>query len=211
MTKRRCSAVSWRWGSFRWPGCSSSIQGDWILASVLFILANIGANGSFVFYDALLPHVAREDEVDRVSTAGYALGYIGGGTLLALNLAWIMKPDWFGLPSGDDLTSAAGTLPTRLAFLSVAVWWLVFSIPLFRRVSEPAAAGDGRAEWRSRSGPHSRVCWQTGTGLRVHQQAFLMLLAFLIYNDGIGTIIRMASIYGTEIGIDQNDRSSPRS
>ena len=74
-------------------------QGDWILASVLFILANIGANGSFVFYDALLPHVAREDEIDRVSTAGYALGYIGGGTLLALNLAWIMKPAWFGLPS----------------------------------------------------------------------------------------------------------------
>ncbi len=58
-------------------------QGDWILASVLFILANIGANGSFVFYDALLPHIARDDEVDRVSTAGYALGYIGGGTLLA--------------------------------------------------------------------------------------------------------------------------------
>ena len=67
-------------------------QGDWILASVLFILANIGANGSFVFYDALLPHIARDDEVDRVSTAGYALGYIGGGVLLALNLAWIIKP-----------------------------------------------------------------------------------------------------------------------
>ena len=129
----------------RWPGCSSSIKGDWILASVLFILANIGANGSFVFYDALLPHVAREDEIDRVSTAGYALGYIGGGTLLALNLAWIMKPAWFGLPSGDGLTPEQATLPTRLAFLSVAVWWLVFSIPLFRRVAEPPAAGDGRA------------------------------------------------------------------
>ena len=63
-------------------------QGDWILASVLFILANIGANGSFVFYDSLLPHIARDDEVDRVSTAGYALGYLGGGILLAINLAW---------------------------------------------------------------------------------------------------------------------------
>ncbi len=114
-------------------------QGDWILASVLFILANIGANGSFVFYDALLPHIASDDEVDRVSTAGYALGYVGGGVLLALNLAWIQKPEWFGLPSGDNLTVAQATLPSRLAFLSVAVWWLIFSIPLFRWVREPAA------------------------------------------------------------------------
>ena len=75
-------------------------RGDWLLAATLFILANIGANGSFVFYDALLPHIARDDEIDRVSTAGYALGYVGGGLLLALNLAWIMKPEWFGLPSG---------------------------------------------------------------------------------------------------------------
>lgn len=120
-------------------------QGQWLLASVLFILANIGVNGSFVFYDALLPHVAGKDEIDRVSTAGYAFGYIGGGTLLAINLAWIMKPAWFGLPTVSD-TSAQGTLPTRLAFLSVAVWWLVFSIPLFRRVHEPAASAAGITE-----------------------------------------------------------------
>ena len=66
--------------------------GDWLLASVLFVLANIGANGSFVFYDALLPHIAHDDEIDRVSTAGYALGYLGGGMLLALNLAWLRSP-----------------------------------------------------------------------------------------------------------------------
>ena len=82
--------------------------GDWLLASILFIIANIGANGSFVFYDALLPHIAARDEIDRVSTAGYALGYVGGGLLLALNLAWIQKPEWFGLPSGDNLTPVAG-------------------------------------------------------------------------------------------------------
>ena len=95
-------------GVFSVAGMFFIYQGDWILASVLFILANIGANGSFVFYDALLPHVAREDEIDRVSTAGYALGYVGGGTLLALNLAWIMKPEWFGLPSGDKPHAGAG-------------------------------------------------------------------------------------------------------
>jgi UMF1 family MFS transporter len=177
-------------------------EGDWILASVLFMLANIGANGSFVFYDALLPHVAAEDEIDRVSTAGYALGYIGGGTLLALNLAWYMKPEWFGLPSGPNLTSAQATLPTRLAFLSVAVWWLVFSIPLFRHVHEPPASGKGTAGALPVRAAFARLL-ETARGLRSHRQAFLMLLAFLIYNDGIGTIYRMAVIFGQEIGIDR--------
>ena len=91
-------------------------QGDWVLASVLFILANIGANGSYVFYDALLPHIASDDEVDRVSTAGYALGYVGGGTLLALNLAWILKPEWFGLPSVTNLSPHRPRCPSRLRF-----------------------------------------------------------------------------------------------
>jgi MFS transporter, UMF1 family len=176
-------------------------QGDWLLASVLFILANIGANGSYVFYDALLPHIARDDEVDRVSTAGYALGYIGGGTLLALNLAWILKPEWFGLPAVKDL-SPQGTLPSRLAFLSVAVWWLIFSIPLFRRVPEPAAAGGGRESGLPVGAAIHRLV-ETGRSLRSYRHAFVMLVAFLIYNDGIGTIMRMATRYGDEIGIGQ--------
>ena len=178
--------------------------GDWVLASVLFILANIGANGSFVFYDALLPHIARDDEIDRVSTAGYALGYLGGGLLLALNLAWIMKPGWFGLPGGPNLSEPQATLPTRLAFLSVAIWWLVFSIPLFRRVPEPQAVL-ALDELRGKSPIRAVLARlaETARELRRYRQGFLMLLAFLIYNDGIGTIIRMATIYGTEMGIDE--------
>ncbi len=174
-------------------------RGDWILASILFILANIGANGSFVFYDSLLPHIARDDEVDRVSTAGYALGYLGGGVLLALNLAWIQKPRWFGLPEQS-------TLPARLSFLSVAIWWVVFSIPLFRRVPEPAGTGlppgykDGTI-LPIRAAVTRLI--ETGRSLRRYRQAFIMLLAFLIYNDGIGTIIRMATIYATELKIDR--------
>ena len=96
--------------------------GDWLLALVLFGIANAGAGGSIVFYDSLLPHVARQDEVDRVSTAGYALGYLGGGLLLAVHLLVIQKPGWFGLPEGD--------LPVRLGFLAVAVWWLLFTLPV---------------------------------------------------------------------------------
>ncbi|WP_165251596.1 MFS transporter [Paludisphaera soli] len=176
--------------------------GDWILASALFILANIGANASFVFYDALLPHIASDDEIDRVSTAGYALGYVGGGLLLALNLAWIQFPAWFGLPSGPGLSESQATLPARLAFVSVAVWWLVFSIPLFRRVPEPPVSGGER--WAGMSPVRAAFgrLGETGRELRRCRQGFLMLLAFLIYNDGIGTIIRMATIYGTELRID---------
>jgi len=179
--------------------------GDWQLASVLFILANIGAGASFVFYDALLPHIASKDEMDRVSTAGYAIGYLGGGLLLALNLAWITAPGMFGLPTGPDLTDWEATLPARLALLSVAVWWLLFSIPLFRGVPEPTRTLEPDEE-----GTESAVriafvrLGETFRELRGYKQAFLMLLAFLVYNDGIGTIVKMATIYGSEIGIEQN-------
>jgi UMF1 family MFS transporter len=179
--------------------------GDLGLASTLFILAMIGATGSFVFYEALLPHLAGPDEIDRVSTAGYAIGYLGGGLLLALNLAWIQKPEWFGLPHGAGLGESAATLPVRLAFLSVAAWWVLFSLPLFRRVAEPPRT----LEPDERSG-ESRVraaftrLGETFRELRGYRQAFLMMVAFFVYNDGIGTIIKMATAYGAELGIGQS-------
>lgn len=177
-------------------------DGQWLLAGALFALANIGAGGSFVFYDSLLPHVAREEEMDRLSTSAYALGYLGGGLLLVLCLAWINTPDRFGLPSGDGLTPEAASLPVRLSFLAVAVWWLLFSLPLFRRVREPPR----RLEPDERPGQKlAAVAWQrlgeTFRELRLYRQAFLMLLAFLLYNDGIGTIIKMAAVYAAEVGI----------
>ena len=111
-------------------GCLALVtRGDWFLAAVCFGVANVGFTASLTFYDSLLPHIAREDEIDRVSTAGYALGYLGGGVLLALNVAWILSPATFGL---RDAAQAS-----RLSFASVALWWFVFSIPLFRRVPEP--------------------------------------------------------------------------
>jgi UMF1 family MFS transporter len=179
--------------------------GDLDLASGLFILVMVGVAGSYVFYEALLPHIARAGEIDRVSAAGYAIGYLGGGFLLALNLAWIQMPGLFGLPSGPGLDDSDATLPARLAFLSVAVWWAGFSIPLFRRVPEPPR----RIEPDERPGESPvRAAFvrlgETFRELRSYRQAFLMLLAFLIYNDGIQTIIKMATAYGTEIGIGQS-------
>jgi UMF1 family MFS transporter len=168
-------------------------RGDWLLGAVLFGVANLALNAGWVFYDALLPHVARDGELDRLSTAGYALGYVGGGLLLALNLAWIQKPEWFGLGGAD------ATLPARLAFLSVAIWWAAFSIPLFRRVAEPPVAARVRGADAIRD--TFRRLAGTARAFRAHPQAAWMLVAFLVYNDGIGTIIRMATIYGTEIGV----------
>jgi UMF1 family MFS transporter len=178
---------------------------DLDLASVLFTLSLVGVAGSIVFYEALLPHIARPGEIDRISTAGYALGYLGGGLLLALNLAWIQRPDWFGLPSGPGLSESQATLPVRLAFVSVAVWWVVFSLPLFRKVPEPPARlePDEQRDENPVKVAFIRLA-ETFRELRSYRNAFLLLLAFLIYNDGIQTIIKMATAYGTEIGIGQS-------
>ncbi|MBI2835421.1 MAG: MFS transporter [Acidobacteria bacterium] len=173
-------------------------RGDWLLALILFVIANIGVSGSFVFYDSLLPHIAGDEEMDRVSAAGYAIGYLGGGLLLSLNLAWIVKPAMFGLPS-----AAAAS---RLSFVSVAVWWLIFSVPLFRRVPEPARRLEpdepGRASVLLTA---FRRLGETFRELRAYKNAFLLLVAFAIYNDGINTIIRLAGPYGAELGIAQED------
>jgi UMF1 family MFS transporter len=180
-------------------------RGEIGLASWLLTFSLIGVAGSFVFYEALLPHIARPDEIDRVSTAGYALGYVGGGILLALNLAWIQRPDWFGLPSGPGLIPSQSTLPVRLAFVSVALWWIIFSLPLFRRVPEPARRLEADETQDARPVRMAFVrLGETFRELRSYRQAFLMLLAFLIYNDGIQTIIKMATAYGTELGIGQS-------
>jgi UMF1 family MFS transporter len=173
-----------------------ALPGDWAFALWCFGLANVGAAASIAFYDALLPHVARPGEMDVLSSSGYALGYLGGGLCLALNLVWILRPAWFGLPAGEGLAPEAATLPVRLAFLSVGVWWLVFSLPLLRRVPEPPRLleSDERA-----NAPVLRVAFQrlgeTFRELRRYREAFKLLIAFLIYNDGIATIMRMAVLY----------------
>ncbi len=180
------------------------LPGDWERALVLFALANIGAAGSVAFYDALLPHVAPPGEMDRLSASGYALGYAGGGLLLALQFAWITRPDWFGLPAGPGLGPEQATLPVRLALLSVALWWFVFTVPLWRRVREPPRLIEGD---ELASSSVLRVSFQrlgeTFRELRRYRQAFLMLLAFLIYNDGIATIIRMAGLYAVARELDR--------
>jgi MFS transporter, UMF1 family len=165
-------------------------EGQWLLAAVLFIAANIAATGSFVFYDALLPHVAREEEMDRVSTAGFALGYVGGGFVLAGAFVLILSMK-------ESFSFAA-----RISFLVVAAWWVLFSIPLFLCVREPVRRMEpgelpGLNPFRA---AFSRLS-STYRGLRQFRHAFTLLIAFLLYSDGINAIIRMAADYGQQLGI----------
>ena len=171
-------------------------EGDWVLAAVLFGLANVGASASFVFYDSLLPHIAKADELDRVSTAGYAFGYLGGGILLGISIALILNSDAVGLSSVAAI---------KVSFVAVAVWWLVFSIPLFRRVPEPPISGTSPSGvGRTIAKSFSNLA-ETFRELKRYRQALLLLIAFLVYNDGIGTITRMAVIYGEAVGLETAD------
>ncbi len=180
-------------------GCAAMVfidRGNWPLAAALFMVGNIAVSASLVFYDSLLPYVARPEERDRVSAAGYALGYMGGGILLLLNLAWILRPATLGFP---DAVAA-----TKAAFVSVALWWLVFSLPLFRRVPEPPRSLDAsETPGLSPIGAAFARLARTFHEIRRYRHAFLLFLAMLLYQDGIQTIIRMASVYGAEIGIEQ--------
>jgi MFS transporter, UMF1 family len=161
--------------------------GDWLLASLLFIMADIGFAGADMFYNSLLPHVARQEDIDRVSTRGYAFGYLGGGLLLGINVLMIQL-------------MIDGVLAARLSFVSVAIWWAVFSLPLWFYVSEPPAAAEtARLINPVRAG--FRRLRRTFGEIKRYRQLLLFLVAFWIYNDGIGTIIKLAAIYGAELGI----------
>ncbi len=167
-------------------------SGMWIFASLLYIFGRVGFGGGNIFYDSMLPHIARPEEIDRVSAEGYAYGYLGGGILLALNLFMIMKPDFFGIPGAE--------WGSRISFLSVAVWWAIFSIPIFKNVSEP------RVIIAKDESPNPIVAGyqrlkRTFKDIRRFKELAKFLVAFWLYNDGIGTIIIMAVIFGAEIGI----------
>ncbi len=166
--------------------------GAWVFALVLFFFGSIGLGASYIFYDALLGHVAKEEDSDFVSSKGYAMGYLGGGILLAINIAMI----WF---------LETNNLGYRLSLLSVALWWGVFTIPLMRHVPEPPANKTGiQAGLNPVKASFSRLA-MTFKEIRKYRELFKFLIAFWLYNDGIGTIIKMATIYGAEIGIGTLD------
>lgn len=167
------------------------LQGSqWKLAAFLYVLANFGFGSSILFYESLLPGLAQGSDMDRLSTRAYGLGYAGGGLLLVINLIMVTKPEMCGLSGPGQAV--------QVSFIMVAIWWALFSLPLFRWVPEmPRTSTSAHPGW---SGGFRRLA-QTFRQIRRYRQLTVFLVAYWIYNDGIGTIIKMATAYGAEIGI----------
>jgi MFS transporter, UMF1 family len=175
----------------------------------LFVVGNIGFAGGNIFYNAFLPDLGRREDMGKISGLGWAVGYLGGGLCLAMNLLMIDHPGSFGIPT-------AGQWPVRVALASAGVWWLVFAVPFWRWVperhdGERESLSDGEIEgWRGGEKKEIRKIHEhfmqgiarlkeTARNIRAHRNLALFLAAYLLYNDGIETIILMASVVGAEL------------
>ena len=165
-------------------------QGHWQMAILFYIIASIGFMSGNIFYDALLPAVATKEKYDYASSLGYSLGYIGGGLLFLINVLMYLQPHYFGISDGATAI--------RLSFISVAVWWAVFSIPLILFVKEPTIH-DPKGIFSSIKEGWSQLV-STLSKIRQFKVVVTFLMAYWLYIDGVDTIIRMAVDYGTSIG-----------
>ena len=175
-------------GALFWLG-----RGEWEAAVALYVLASFGFAAGIVFYDSLLLDVAGHDELDLVSAYGYALGYLGGGLLFAVNVTMTLKPAWFGL--------ADAAAAVRMSFLTVAAWWLLFSLPVFLFVRESRPARPLGLVDASRAG--FRELLGTLGEIRRYRPLAWFLLAYWLYIDGVNTVIKMAVDYGLSLGLPQ--------
>jgi len=171
-------------------------QGQWAMAIFVYAMGIIGFSGANVFYDSLLPSVADEDNIDYVSSFGFSMGYLGGGLLFLVNVLMTLMPQKFGLP---DAAAAV-----RVSFLTVAVWWGLFTIFTIAwvkevRITSPSATGETviQAGFRQLGGTFKK--------LRHMKVVLLFLLAYWFYIDGVDTIIRMAVNYGLSLGFESSD------
>jgi UMF1 family MFS transporter len=171
-------------------------KGQWIWAIFIYAMGIIGFSGANVFYDSLLPSVADEDKIDYISGLGFSMGYLGGGLLFLINVLLTLMPQKFGLPDAEAAV--------RIAFLSVALWWGLFTFfTIFwvpeKKVSAPTQKGESIviAGFRQFAGTFKKV--------RHLKVVFLFLVAYWFYIDGVDTIIRMAVDYGLSLGFESKD------
>ncbi len=187
--------------------------GGWFWAMIAFGLGMFTFAASAVFYDALLPSVATDAEMDRVSSIGYALGYLGGGVLFALNVFMFLKYEWFGLSSG--------VVAVQISFFSVGVWWFLFSIPLFKNVPEPEivlsldsqkiSTSQNQKLLSSNVGfskalkKYLETLYATIKKVLANKNLLFFLLAYWLYIDGVYTVMTMAVDFGLSIGLQSKD------
>jgi len=170
-------------------------QGHWLWAAALYVLASLGFWGGIVFNDSLLLHVAEPQEYDLVSGYGYALGYLGGGLLFAVNVLMTLHPAWFGL--------ADAAAAVRWSFASVGAWWFVFALPCALLVREKHEVREAPPEEAVRQG--LRELLATMHEITRYRPALWFLAAYFLYIDGVNTVIKMAVDYGLSIGFGAAD------
>ena len=165
---------------------------SWKLAVIFYGLGVIGFSGANVFYDSLLVTVSKEEERNRTSALGFSLGYLGGGILFLLNVIMFLYPNWFGLESQIDAV--------LWSFMSVALWWFIFSLPIYLNVKEPTQSSSSKSVNRIITEAFSSLV-NTARSIKEYKSAVIFLLAYFLYMDGVDTIIRMATSYGSDIGL----------
>ncbi len=170
-------------------------KGDWLMAVFVYILGVIGFSGSNIFYDALLPGIANEDKVDAISSFGYAMGYLGGGILFLLNVFMTLQPKFFGLADASEAV--------RWSFVSVAIWWGIFTFFTIAWVNEPKNV-KGKSIGNSVVEGINQLL-KTFKEIRQLKTVLIFLFAYWFYIDGVDTIVKMAVDYGISIGFDSND------
>ena len=165
---------------------------SWKLAVIFYGLGVIGFSGANIFYDSLLVTVSKEEERNRTSALGFSLGYLGGGILFLLNVIMFLYPNWFGLESQIDAV--------LWSFMSVALWWFIFTLPIYLNVKEPTQSSSGKSVNRIITEAFSSLV-NTARSIKEYKSAVIFLLAYFLYMDGVDTIIRMATSYGSDIGL----------
>lgn len=165
-------------------------QGNWLAALSIFILGNIGFSCSDLFYNSLLLDVTDRSTIDYVSSMGFACGYLGCGLLFAVNVLMTIRPQFFGL---ENEISAV-----KVSFLTVAAWWLIFSIPIFLYVKEKVYSA--RPPFSSLASHTVKSLKKTAFDIRTNRVLLLFICAYWLYIDGLNTFIRMAIDFGVSIG-----------
>ena len=168
-------------------------EGQWVIAALLYGIACIGFSGGNIFYDSLIVSVSDQSSRNQVSALGYSLGYLGGGILFLLNVLMYLYPESFNISSSSEAV--------LLSFMTVAVWWALFSLPLFRNVNESNHLSDDMGFTKTMVRSFNEV-YSTLIEIKKYKRVSIFLLAYWFYMDGIDTIVRMSTAYGTDIGLD---------
>ncbi len=171
-------------------------MGDWLSAGLLYGTALFMASASAVFYDSLLISVCEPKEYEFVSSLGYSLGYLGGGLLFAINVVMTLKPEWFGLP---DAATAV-----KVSFVLVAIWWMIFTVPLMRNVPEPESAGSDKKMFELTLEAMAELK-DVMLEIYKNKNLFYFILAYWFYIDGVFTVMTMAVDFGLALGFESSD------